>query len=273
MPSDLPAIGACLPVEALEQHRDWLFDSDRDVELQSFFFAEILDGDWRTLAEEAHKQLDGHNGRIGIHGPFWGFTINSMDPAIRRIVETRMLQCLDVCDVVGADQMVIHSPYSTWDHNNLDNIPGARVKFVEFVHDTLARVVKRAESQGVTLVIENIMDIDPAERRRLAESFESERVKLSVDTGHAHYAHNSTGAPPVDYFIQDAGAMLEHVHLQDADGYADRHWSLGEGTIRWDAVFRAVASLEQRPRLLLELRDKSRIHDSMRFLQERGLGR
>lgn len=272
MPADLPVIGACLPVEALSQYRDWLFEADRDIEIQSFFFAEILDGDWRPLAEEACKQLDGHNGRIGIHGPFWGFTIHSVDPAIRRVVESRMMQGLDVCEAVGADQMVIHSPYSTWDHNNLDNIPGARDKLVEFVHDTLGAVVTRAESQGVTLVIENIMDIDPAERRRLAESFGSDRVKLSVDTGHAHYAHSSTGAPPVDYFIQDAGAMLEHVHLQDADGYADRHWSLGEGTIRWDSVFRALAALEQRPRPMLELRDRSRILDSMRFLKERGLG-
>lgn len=273
MPTELPVIGACLPVEALTDYRDWIFEADRDLELQSFNSAEALTGDWQSLVEEARRQLDGHAGRLGIHGPFWGFTIHSMDPEIRRVVEKRMMQGLDVCEALGADQMVIHSPYSTWDHNNLDNIPGARNKVVEYVHDTLDAVVQRAENQGVTLVIENIMDIDPAERRRLAESFGSDRVRLSVDTGHAHYAHTSTGAPPVDYFIQDAGSLLEHVHLQDADGYADRHWSLGEGTILWESVFRAIAALDHKPRPVLELRDKAKIPASMRFLTENGLGR
>ena len=48
-----------------------------------------------------------------------------------------------------------------------------------------------------------------------------------------------------------------HIHLQDADGYADRHWSLGEGTLPWRSVFAALAKLESNPRLIIEIRDKS----------------
>ncbi|MCO6187754.1 sugar phosphate isomerase/epimerase [Rhizobium sp. L1K21] len=273
MTDDCPVIGACLPVDAIAQYRDWLFESDRDIELQSFHLAEVLDGDWKSIADEANRLLDGHKGRIGIHGPFWGFSVHSLDPEIRRIVEKRMMQGLDVCEAVNSDQMVIHSPYSTWDYNNMENVAGTRQKILDLTHDTLDAVVRRAEEQGVTLVIENIQDINPADRRILAESFNSSRVKLSVDTGHAHYAHGSTGAPPVDYFIQDAGAMLEHVHLQDADGYADRHWSIGEGNILWHSVFRAVSKLEQKPRLVLELRDKNKVPDSMKFISDQGLGR
>jgi sugar phosphate isomerase/epimerase len=168
--------------------------------------------------------------------------------------------------------MVIHSPYTTWDANNLDNFPGGRERMVEAAHATIGAAVRRAADQGVTLVIENIEDKVPADRRLLAETFGTEALKLSVDTGHAHYAYGSTGAPPVDYYITDAGAMLDHIHLQDADGFADRHWSLGEGTIRWPAVFRAIAALPQKPRLILELRDIGQIGASMRFLEDAGLG-
>jgi sugar phosphate isomerase/epimerase len=168
--------------------------------------------------------------------------------------------------------MVVHSPYSTWDYNNLDNNPGARDRVIENVHDTLGAAVKRAEDQGVTLVIENIEDIDPMARKALAESFGSEAVRLSIDTGHAHYAHISTGTPPVDYFVAAAGEMLHHIHLQDSEGYADRHWALGEGTIRWAAVFRAIGRLTIKPRLILELRDKSGIPASMALLEREGLG-
>jgi len=167
--------------------------------------------------------------------------------------------------------MVIHSPYTTWDHHNLDNYPTARAMVIEAAHDCLAQAVRRAEDQGVMLVIENIEDIDPRDRRVLAESFGSEAVKLSIDTGHAHYAHGSTGAPPVDYFVQSAGEMLGHVHLQDAEGYADRHWAIGQGTIRWHAVFAALAAVESHPRLILELRDKVGILPSMAWLEREGL--
>ena len=81
-----------------------------------------------------------------------------------------------------------------------------------------------------------------------------------------------SGAPPVDYYVRAAGEMLAHVHLQDCDGYADRHWSLGEGTIRWHSVFRALAEIDANPRLVLELRDYARIPDSMAYLEREGLG-
>ncbi len=269
----LPTIGAALTVSELAAHRDWLIEGQRDLELQTFHSADVLDGDWQPLTDEVRRQLDGYQGRMGIHGPFWGFTIHSRDPEIRAVVERRMDQGLDICAAVGATHMVIHSPYSTWDHNNLPQVEGARAEIVECTHQTLRAVVTRAEDQGVILVIENIEDIDPTDRKALAESFGSPAVRLSVDTGHAQYAHGSTGAPPVDYFVTSAGSMLEHIHLQDADGYADRHWAIGEGTIRWPAVFRAIAALDVAPRLILELKDKAGIPASMEYLTAAELGK
>ena len=143
---------------------------------------------------------------------------------------------------------------------------------MENTHDTLRAAVARAEDQGVTLVVENIEDIDPLDRLRLVQSFNSTAIRLSVDTGHAEYARGSTGAPPVDYFVTAAGELLDHIHLQDADGYADRHWAIGEGTVLWPSVFRALAQLTVKPRLILELRDKAGILPSMEYLQARGLG-
>lgn len=269
----LPLIGAALAVDELEQWRDWLIQDQRDLELQTFHHPDVLAGDWQTPAAEARRLLDGHTGRLGIHGPFWGIKMDSQDPDVRQVVTRRMTTGLDVCATVGATQMVVHSPYTTWDQNNLDNSRNGRPDLIGRVHQTMTEVVRRAEDQGVTLVIENIEDIDPMDRRRLAESFDSPAVRLSIDTGHAEYAHGATGAPPVDYFVSSAGDMLEHVHLQDADGYADRHWALGEGTIRWAAVFRALAALPHEPRLILELRHKSGIVPSMAFLTAGGLGR
>ena len=269
--TDLPIAGAAMMIDEIEAHRDWLLEKPRDLEIQNFFKAEVLKSDWTPLVDRARSLLDGHTGRLGIHGPFWGFTIDSQDPDVREIVIRRFNQGLDACEALGATQMVIHSPYSTWGYNNLDNNEGAREQIIERCHVTLKDIVKRAEDLGVTLVIENIEDVDPHDRVRLAASFNSDAMAVSIDTGHALYAHGSTGAPPVDYYVTAAGNRLHHVHLQDADGYADRHWSLGEGTMRWPVFFRALSKLTSNPRLIIEIKEKSRIEDSAAYLASLGL--
>lgn len=268
-----PVIGAALMVPELAQHRDWLLEKDRDLEVQSFADPALLaSGDWQELLDETRRQLDGFGGRLGIHGPFWGLGLSNPDPEMRAIVRHRMAQGLEICEALGATQMVVHSPFTTWDHHNLPTYPGALERVTEWVHDSLGAAVRRAEGAGVTLVLENIEDIDPAARKALAASFASDALRLSVDTGHAHYAACSTGAQPVDFFIRSAAEMLDHVHLQDADGYADRHWTIGEGTIRWHEVFRALAGIDAAPRLILELRDRAGLAPSMRWLEREGLG-
>lgn len=269
----IPAIGAALRIGDLAEFRDWLIEAQRDLELQDFVDAGLLEGDWQGAVDEAIRLLDGHEGRVGIHGPFRGFTIATPDPDVQEIVRRRMARGLDVCERLGATQMVVHSPFTTWDWHNTPVLPGARDRLVEAAHACLGAAVKRAEDVGVLLVIENIEDVDPADRRDLAASFGSGAVKLSLDTGHAAYAFGRTGAPPVDAFVRSAGDGLAHVHLQDTDLFADRHWALGDGLIRWKEVFRALVEAAPDARLILELRDKRGVATSMRYLETLGLGR
>jgi len=257
--TDLPVLGAALTLNSFAKHRALMLEKQRDLEIQNFVSAEVLNGDLQSAIAEANKVLDGHVGRRGIHGPFWGFAVDTIDPEVRDIVRKRLLQGLTVCEGIGGTHMVVHSPYSTWDFNNLDNYDRGRDQKIELCHLTMKDAVKRAEDIGCTLVIENIEDKNPDDRLHLADSFNSQAVAVSIDTGHAHYAHGSTGAPPVDYFVKRAGNRLKHIHLQDADGYADRHWALGEGNIQWPAVFRALDNLESNPRLIIELR----VHDDL----------
>jgi len=270
-------IGAALMVAELPTYRDWLIEGQRDLEVQDFLRPEVLLGDWQARVAEAKRHLDGFEGRLGIHGPFHDLALDTADPEIASIVARRFVTGVDAAAALGAMQMVIHSPYTTWDWFNFGNNPrtgnrpSAAERKIEKVHAVLKDAIARAEAEGVTLVIENIEDIDPGFRRDLAASFGSDAVRLSIDTGHAHYAHHATGAPPVDYFVTDAGAMLAHVHLQDADGFADRHWPPGRGTVNWHAVFRAIAALPQRPHLVLELRHAADIPAAMAYLTREGL--
>jgi len=253
--------------------RGWI--DGRDVEIRDFTALGALQGDsWRGIAQRVKAEFAGHDGRIGLHGPFLGFAIDQPDPDLRAIVQARMLAALDALDLFcGGRQghMVLHSPFTTWSGFNRGTGMDDQRGITERTLEVLAPVVKRAEETGVTLVIENCEDRDPTERVDLARAFGSAAVQVSLDTGHAEYAHGSTGAPPVDAYVRAAGEHLAHVHLQDADGVADRHWALGRGTIRWHGVFMALRELPVMPRLIIEMAQARDILTSARFLETEGL--
>ncbi|MEM8665671.1 MAG: TIM barrel protein, partial [Pseudomonadota bacterium] len=187
---------------------------------------------------------------------------------------------LDVVEALAMREphIVIHAPGSIWDYHNTAVSPeAARLRTEAFVAN-VAPAATRAETVGATFVLENIQDPDPAMRRRLVEAVGSPALRLSLDTGHANYGHGRFGTPPPDAFVRDAGNALAHLHLQDTDGYADRHWALGEGNIAWPALFRALRTSTglgnggaDAPRLIIELADKAGLASSIAHLRALGV--
>jgi sugar phosphate isomerase/epimerase len=266
-----PLLGAALKLDGLRLHYDWIMERQRDLEIQDFGRFEVLNGDWRSLASEIKKCLAGYPGRLGLHGPFMGLPINSEDPDVRAVVNRRMHQALDVCDHIGATQMVVHSPYTSWNYANFQWKPNARETHIRRIHLTLQDVVERARSIGCVLVMENVEDKDPFERINTVRSFDSPAIRASVDTGHANFLHHCAGAPMAHAFITAAGEMLEHVHIQDTDASGDRHWLPGDGNIAWEDVFAALGTNPGNPRLLLEVRDYKRLRAGADYLARLGL--
>lgn len=267
----LLTVGAAMPSTKLPDFINWLNESSRDLELQDPVNVEILDGDWQSHAAQIKSILDGYTGRIGVHGPFISLTLAAHDPKIRAVVSGRMLQSLDFCAEIGATHMVVHSPTNFLGTPFLPHTDTMDQEYVlDALHETLKDVLPKAAQIGCTLVMENIFDQDPGFWVTMVKSFNSDHLRCSVDTGHAHINH-MRGAPPVDYWLREAGPLLDHVHIQDTDGHSDRHWLPGEGTIRWASVFRELEKIEQKPRLLLELADVDRTIEAAAWLKSQGL--
>lgn len=273
MSQSLPFVGAAMTADYLPQYKDWLISGQRDLEIQDFIDVSLLDsGEWKDRVADIKSKLDGYSGRMGIHAPFWNLSAATLDPKVREVVSDRYKQSVEVCAELGATHMVVHSPLLFL--GNPYSFTSPMIGFSslnEVVHETLAEAVTLAESVKCTLVIENIWDAYPFMLTDLVKSFESDYVRQSLDTGHAFIRHTEVGAPPPDYWAREAGVLLAHIHLQDTDGYSDRHWRLGEGNIRWGVLFRVIAKLEQKPRLILEMRDYNDIARSAQWLVEQGL--
>ena len=268
-------IGAALMIDAVEAHRDWLFANDRDLELQDFIFPEVYADGWQAKVDLAKKAIDGFQGRLGIHGPFLGLDIACSDPDAAKVIGKRYADAVEAAAALGAQQMVIHSPFNNWHEYNRFNFvqPGYEsvvAKVADDVKNVMGPSLKLGEAHGVQLVLENIQDITPQIRRELVEIIDSPALALSIDTGHAQIAQRASDAPPVDIYVRDAGNLLKHVHLQDTDGYADRHWAPGEGHIEWLEVFRALATLDSAPHLVMELKRHEDIPAGFAYLQSIG---
>jgi sugar phosphate isomerase/epimerase len=269
---DLPRLGVALHHAHLETLRDFIFDHDRTIEMQDFVFPDIIAGDTSALIESYRQSLAGHNGLRGIHGPFFGLDLSNPDKDIRKIIQQRFLKGLEIAEALGATQMVIHSPFTFWHTLNYANYAHLRRALFDACVDCLRPVLERASQTGCTLVVENIDDTAPADRVELVAEIDHPNLKISIDTGHAELAHGQYGAPALVDFIATAGKLLDHVHLQDVDGYADRHWHPGEGRILWAPAFAAIRRLEAQPRLVLEVRDElHRLPQTVARLEERGL--
>jgi len=278
MMNSRPMLGVSLNLDDLtrvEGLRDFVFEGQRDVEIRDFLRSSTLMGDWRGHAEHARDALDGHRGRLGVHGPYEGFKLDVTDPDIRAIAKARLDASVEACRIIadGRDGgfMVVHSPFTTWHWYNRGTRAASADQTLELTHLCLRDAVEKAADFGITIVVENCEDKDPSERVALAASFDSPAVKVSLDTGHAHYAHGVTGAPPVDAFVRAAGSSLAHVHLQDTDGFADRHWTIGQGTICWPSVFQALDELDEMPRLIIEMRDVADTLPSAHWLKAQEL--
>ncbi|GHD99706.1 sugar phosphate isomerase [Defluviimonas sp. 20V17] len=270
----LPTLGAAIKRGDFDILEPWLRAGERAIEIQDFVFPEVLAGDTAPLVESYRACLRGYGGPIGLHGPFFGLDIANPEPEIRAVIRRRLIQVLEITQALGGSHMVIHSPFTYWHVLNRHNYPQFRAAMFEAAADCLAPVLARAEAAGVTLVLENIDDTDPAARVELVRAIDHACLRVSLDTGHAELAHGRYNAPPVVDFIAAAGDSLAHVHLQDADGYADRHWHPGEGCIPWPAVFNALARLPQCPRLILEVRNNlGRLPATVARLEALGLAR
>jgi sugar phosphate isomerase/epimerase len=268
--TDLPVLGAAMPIAALDEHRDWLIADQRDVEIQDACLPDTLDSDWTALTRRAREALDGHTGRRGLHAPFDGIALMSKDKKVRALASERLCQALRFGAEFGASHMVVHSPFMFFGSPFLPHSRGFEQETqIELVHATLATVLPLAREIGCTLVFEGIQDKHPGPLLALVASFESELVRMSLDVGHGMIT-NRLGGPPVDQWVREAGPLIGHLHIQDSDGNIDRHWPPGRGQMNWYALFEALGQLSHRPRLILEIKQKDQIRAGAAWLAEQG---
>ncbi len=130
----------------------------------------------------------------------------------------------------------------------------------EIVRANLAKLLKVAESLGVTLLLKTSgIYANTGRLRNMMDCFACDYLAALWDV---HHTYRDFGESP-DATIKNLGSYVRHVHLRDSDDMG-AYQLIGEGTIPIDDVVRALSSvnydgfisLEWKPEWLQELQDR-----------------
>ncbi len=181
---------------------------------------EIMDDDPHFL--ETAEPLLSFDGHFSLHTPCRGTNIASVLEPIRRASVEVMEQCFRIAADVNAG-LVIHPGYFAWAEE--------RGKAEEQLHRSLADLTALSDEHSVRFFIENMGNWDYFLLKTPEELPLIGAAAFALDVGHANQMKC------LDRFLTHPAS---HYHLHDNYGREDSHSAVGDGTIDFSAVMRAV---------------------------------
>lgn len=180
------------------------------------------------------KALIRHGLGLVCHLPTFVFTAD-LTESLRRASLDEVLRSLAVGAELGATKAVLHPGYIT------GLAPFVMEQAVALAIESIATAVEAAKELGITLCIENLFPkhrpfAEPEQFARLLDRFPG--LNFVLDTGHAHM--DDPGGGRITAFIDQCGGRLAHLHVSDNNGRQDEHLPLGEGSIDFVAVAKAL---------------------------------
>ncbi|MFH1011977.1 MAG: sugar phosphate isomerase/epimerase family protein [bacterium] len=178
-----------------------------------------------------------------LHGPFNNLNLGARDEHIRQYSRDLILRGFRVARTLASPHMVIHLGFLP------QFSPEAAEAWWRCFTESLPVILTEARLSGVTLLVENTYEDEPAIFEKIFEQFDSPALGLCLDIGHAH-CYSSV---PVEEWVRRFRYQIRHLHLSDNDGQSDRHWTLGTGTLNPLPVLELLARRGEQPSITLEV--------------------
>jgi sugar phosphate isomerase/epimerase len=164
----------------------------------------------------------GYHRKFVIHAPFHGMNIACLFEGVRRASVEVMIDCFEVAGAIGAP-VVMHPGYHAWEQEH----EAADRQFAR----SLAELRAAADEYSVRFFFENMGNMNFFHLRTPAELGMIGNIGHTLDTGHAHL----NGCLPA--FL---ATSFSHMHIHDNNGKGDTHSAVGEGTIDFGPVMKAL---------------------------------
>jgi sugar phosphate isomerase/epimerase len=168
---------------------------------------------------------------LSVHAPYSDLNLASLNYPIWRESVRQVLACIDGAAGL-TDRVTVHPGYLSPMGKLLPD------KVWNLQKSALTEIGEYADDRGVRIFLENMGGLKevlcrfPEEILGMIEGVEN--IGFTLDVGHAHTVGK------VREFLRVL-PQVNHVHIHDNNGTADQHLAVGDGTIPWEEVGRAVA--------------------------------
>ena len=181
---------------------------------------EVMDEGLHFL--ENSEPLLSYSTRFSIHAPCRGTNIASLLEPIRKASVDVIEQCFSIAAEVNAG-VVVHPGYFAWAEE--------REKAERQLTTSMEDLSGLANEYSISYFIENMGNWDYFFLKTPKELPLIGNAAFALDVGHAHL--NSC----LEEFLR---LPAKHYHLHDNDGKTDSHVAVGEGTIDFEPVIKAI---------------------------------
>jgi sugar phosphate isomerase/epimerase len=183
-----------------------------------------------------------------LHAPSRGVNIASVLEPIRKASVEVTGQCFQIAGAVNAS-VVIHPGYFAWEEE--------RGVATRQFRRSLGELDALAEEYSTTYYVENMGNWNYFFLRHPSELPLIGKTGLALDVGHAYLNHC------LDEFLDHP---IRHVHLHDNNGEEDSHMPVGQGTIDFTPVMKAIKKNKAVP--IIEVSDFEGVQDSIVRLEK-----
>lgn len=186
------------------------------LEIAEYCTAWNMDEKFAGVDSAVRKKLKGIF-RNTLHAPYNELFPCAIDLKARELAAYRYRQAIDLAKGYGAKKVIIHGGYNPWIYFPVWYVEQSILFWKEFLK----------EDPGVEIMLENVLETEPAWLLDIIKGVDDPRVKMCLDVGHVNAYSNI----PVMEWLETCAPYVRHFHIHNNDGTRDQHDPLNEGCI------------------------------------------
>jgi len=233
-------------------------EQDLGIEMMTFAYSDVLDGDWMSLVSQYRLLLRDIPGMLAMHGPFMDMASGSPDKRVNQICIERYQHAIRIASELGAEVIVFHANFIATIHTD-----DYRVSWHNRNIAFWSPMADYARQHGVTIAIENMWEFEPTIIGDVVNEIAHPNLKACLDVGHAHLF----GEVPFEKWLEVLEPILVHTHLNNNNGKVDMHHAFSDGVMDYKKILPQLRALKMPPSMTLEMDDVAMMESSLSYIE------
>lgn len=232
------------------------------IELMTFAYSDVLDGDWAALVAQYRDWLKPVTGTLSLHGPFIDMASGSPDAKVNAVCYARYEQAIRIAGELGASIIVLHANFIGTLQNAFYR-EGWHARNVEF-YNQLAVV---AQQHDVIIAMENMWEFDPTIIADLLAAVHHPNLRACLDVGHAHLFSDRNFS--FNHWLQVMAPWLVELHMNNNNGVIDEHHGFDwqGGVLDYHSILAQMRALEMPLNMVLEMQSVEDMASSLHYFR------